>query len=375
MEQRTPGSRLYWVTNHYTYYHDYLFQHIHADGRFELVVYYRKLVLESHPWKSLSTGEYTTIVLAKNLMGLDLRLILTAIFKKHHFVIAGWDNFLYVILITILRLRKVSFGVFSDTPRKPGVTFIQVMKKRWLQFVFSPSGKGRLFVTGEVGVRRSIEYFALDRNRVINFPFTTNHTVFCPMPDSIPDKRGGPVILLAVGRIDFNHKGQDVALQALSDLIKRGKSNFRYRIAGTGDDLPEMQKMIVALGLDGYVEHLGWVEIQDLPRLFNEAHFTLHTSHEDPFPNSILESLSCGVPVISSDAAGSSLERIQPGINGFLYPDGDHAALMSILEQALGMPESEWKKMKSRSREMALEWPISYNLSMMNQLFSGTNPE
>lgn len=370
MKERTEKSKLYWVTNHHTYYHDYLFQHIEDNQKFDLVVCYRQLVLDSHPWKEIEKVGYVATELSRHPFGLDLRLIWKAIWTKNDFIIAGWDNTMYIILITVLRLRNKPFGVFSDTPRRPGKGWMQYLKVKWLRYVFNSKSKAVLLVTGSIGVSRSVEYFHLNPQHVRNFPFATNHSIFSPSEVNHLTKERGPVTFLAVGRIDFDHKGQDVAVKAFASLLIKGITNFKYKIAGLGNDLQRMKELVHELGLDHYVEYLGWLEIRDLPRIFNEAHFTLHSSHEDPFPNAVLESLSCGVPVISSDAAGSSVDRIIPGINGFLFPDGNIEILEKYLEAAIVMEEDQWKNMKVECRNRALDWPASYNINILSELFS-----
>ena len=47
------------------------------------------------------------------------------------------------------------------------------------------------------------------------------------------------------------------------------------------------------------------------------------TTHDDPFNNSILEALACGVPAITSDVRAIP-EFVQDGWNGFTYPIGSH---------------------------------------------------
>lgn len=369
MKKQVTLRTLYWITNHHTYYHDYLFQHIESDHSFKLIVCYRQMVLDSHPWKEVEGGGYTRTELNRHFWGLDFKVIRKAMLGSDDYIVAGWDNLMYLFLITILRIRNRPFGVFSDTPGKPGRNWLQFLKLRWFSFIFSPNSKAKLLVTGKVGVNRSLSFLRLDSKHVLNFPFATNHDIFIPANNVKFSKRDGVVSFLAVGRIDFDHKGQDIALKAFAKLLERGVTNFKYIIAGTGEDLEQMKALEVKFGLQSFVEHLGWVEIRDLPIVFNKAHFTLHASHEDPFPNAILESLSCGVPVLSSDAAGSGLERIANGVNGFLFSDGNVEELSHLLESAISMSEVEWLHMKTECRRLALEWPVEYNLEVLKDLF------
>ncbi len=362
-------ERLYWLTNHFTYYHDYLFQHLDTEGDFQLEVCYRHMVLDSHPWKEIGNSSYHFRLLTKLTFGLDISIIKKALFSKEYFVIAGWDNLMYIVVIFIQTLRNRPFGIFSDTPRYLPASFKQRLKNGFLYFVFRKSSKARLLVTGEIGVRRAIEIFGTNSSKVINFPFATNNEVFSPFQNASLKIQNQVITFLSVGRIDFDHKGQDIALRAFSRVLKGGNSHFKYLIAGVGDDIDRMNKLIQELGLENHVENLGWVEISDLPRLYNDSHFVLHSSHYDPFPNTILESMSCGVPVIGSDAAGSVIERVISGINGYVFPDNDVSELASILNNIFKLTDAHFIELKESSRKTALQWTAGYNVNVIKNLF------
>jgi glycosyltransferase involved in cell wall biosynthesis len=48
----------------------------------------------------------------------------------------------------------------------------------------------------------------------------------------------------------------------------------------------------------------------------------LHAARAETFPNTILEALACGLPVVASAVAGIP-EQVVEGENGFLTPAGD----------------------------------------------------
>jgi glycosyltransferase involved in cell wall biosynthesis len=89
-------------------------------------------------------------------------------------------------------------------------------------------------------------------------------------------------------------------------------------------------------------EHVGSVQLRFLPQLDSEsvarcyqaADVYAHAARADTFPNTVLEALACGTPVVAT-AVGGIPEQIEDGRTGFLVPAGDPEALAERLTQLL----------------------------------------
>jgi glycosyltransferase involved in cell wall biosynthesis len=68
-------------------------------------------------------------------------------------------------------------------------------------------------------------------------------------------------------------------------------------------------------------------------------YFALYSGYEG-LPHTVLESLRAGTPVIVSDKGGNP-EVVQHGVNGYVVPYRDHAALVKTLQNAFGSGERE----------------------------------
>ena len=82
------------------------------------------------------------------------------------------------------------------------------------------------------------------------------------------------------------------------------------------------------------------------------------------FPNTILEALACGLPVVATDTGGTG-EIIQDGVNGRLVPVGEKAALCQGIRDALDHPKlrqewvtAGWYDLKRFSREAMIEQTV-----------------
>jgi glycosyltransferase involved in cell wall biosynthesis len=115
------------------------------------------------------------------------------------------------------------------------------------------------------------------------------------------------------------------ALATLPDLF--------LAIAGTGPVMAQMQAKSAALGLAGRVRFLGEICRADLPAYYRTADYTLLYSGYEGLSHVLLESLALGTPVIASHKGGNP-EVVQDGLNGWLIPFPDVAALREGLAKA-----------------------------------------
>ena len=92
----------------------------------------------------------------------------------------------------------------------------------------------------------------------------------------------------------------------------------------------------IALGGDGEKEQVGLVTIHYVSRTadmslvaqyYRASDIYMHVAKAETFPNTILEAMACGVPVIASNVGGIP-EQVDDGITGLLIP-AQNAELMA----------------------------------------------
>ncbi len=88
-----------------------------------------------------------------------------------------------------------------------------------------------------------------------------------------------------------------------------------------------------------------------LAHYYRAADLFLHAAHEDNFPNTVLESLACGTPVVAT-AAGGIPEQIEHGVTGVLVPPKDPDAMAQAAVRLLGGDET-LRAMSARAAETA----------------------
>ncbi len=184
----------------------------------------------------------------------------------------------------------------------------------------------------------AISDFVRDHYLAAGFPAGLVHRVhngidpaeypFVEPAAAIPPDGGS---LLFLGRL-AGWKGADTLLEAAARLA-RTRSKITVTVAGDGPVRGDMEARAAALGLGGRVRFTGFVA-RTLP-LLRAADLLVHTSTEpEPFGRVLLEGMASGVPVVASDL-GATREIVTDGVDGFLAPAGDAAALATRIETVL----------------------------------------
>ena len=141
--------------------------------------------------------------------------------------------------------------------------------------------------------------------------------------------------ILFVGRIEKT-KGVHVLLDAIKNLQQKQELNFDCILAGFGSEeyVNEQKKFIEMNGLKN-IHFTGYIEKEKIDELISESLFTVSPSiWYDNMPNSVLESLALGTPVIASNH-GSFPELIEHEKTGLLFNPGDSNDLAVKMEKLL----------------------------------------
>lgn len=150
-------------------------------------------------------------------------------------------------------------------------------------------------------------------------------------------------VICTTGRI-VKMKGIDILIKALS-LVK--KKNVIVIIAGDGPEKRNLDILVDSLNLGNKVNFLGQTE--KIVELLNASDLFVSTSYAEGMSNSILEALSCGVPVIITDISSNRdlIERIND--IGLAVKPGDQKALAKAITSLMSYPELEILGCNARS--------------------------
>jgi glycosyltransferase involved in cell wall biosynthesis len=87
---------------------------------------------------------------------------------------------------------------------------------------------------------------------------------------------------------------------------RAGGLDARLVVAGwmSSQAAAKCRELSAALNLGGVVTMTGPYTQEDAPALYRSADAYLMLKHNDPCPNTVLEALACGLPVLYSDSGG-----------------------------------------------------------------------
>jgi len=164
------------------------------------------------------------------------------------------------------------------------------------------------------------------------------------------------VSIVAALRPEKNHP---MFLRAAKDVLLRG-DDFTFLVIGDGEEKQALEGLSRNLGIEEKVKFLGLRK--DVDKLLGITDISVLCSFPvvETFPISVLEAMSCGVSVVSTNV-GSVKEIIKNGENGILIESGDKEALVREILRLSGDGDLR-RRMGCNARETVLK---KYSLKRM----------
>lgn len=109
-------------------------------------------------------------------------------------------------------------------------------------------------------------------------------------------------------------------------------------LAGKGPLQAHLEALAAELGIAAKVHFLGFLSQSDLRELYAKSHLFIHPSETPPdrnqegIPNSILEAMATGLPVLGTRHGGIP-EAVEHGRNGLLVEERDFEALANAMKE------------------------------------------
>jgi glycosyltransferase involved in cell wall biosynthesis len=177
----------------------------------------------------------------------------------------------------------------------------------------------------------------------------------------------------SMGAPPFNERSQDIIMVARfarqkdqPTLIRAAKRladagwTGKLQLGGGGKPSHRRaaEKLVQRLGLSGRVEFLG--HVSDAAPLYHRCRAAVLSTHYEGLPLVLIDYMAAGCAAIASVAPGTG-DVIQDGATGWLFPQGDDAALAQVLARVLaGGPDVE--AVVTRAHTNA---PANFSLNVM----------
>jgi glycosyltransferase involved in cell wall biosynthesis len=188
-------------------------------------------------------------------------------------------------------------------------------------------------ISGEIAA--ALRHDGIPASRIVRIPNAVDTQAFRPRDAAertrarlrlAPDA-GNASIVLALCRLE-RRKGLDTLIEAVAAMDRR---DVRLVIAGDGSERGPLERLAEARGLGRRVWFVGmvddpaaWLAVADL--------FAL-PSHVEGMPNSVLEALASGTPVVAARIPG--VIDIVSDAEAWLVPPGDAGRWRAVLAEVL----------------------------------------
>ena len=301
----------------------------------------------SYPWWWKLRGKSLPRRVLRTLQGLAAAVRIAVVLKRWH------------CDIVVTNTVAVAAGAFAAwLARKPHVWHLHESAYRDTRITFDLGnhlatrlidGLSAVIVAVSSAVASDYSrYIKRDRMRVVHQSVTL-HTEIEEKLDRHPDNNCFQCCM--VGSIQ-PWKGQDEAIKALSELVRRGVDAHLIIV---GDEnrffMASLREQIRAYGLEQRVTFAGYVK--EPIRYIRLADVTLLCSAWEAFGRVIVETMLAKKPVIATANSGGTAELIEEGKTGLLYERGNHAELADKIQYLYENPE-----VRSKLGQAGYAWVI-----------------
>lgn len=247
------------------------------------------------------------------------------------YVICGYSSPTMMLAMAYLRLHKIPFVMEID-----GGLIREEGKGKYRMKKALVTMADRWFCTGRYPAR-FLAHYGADPQRISVYPFSSlwQRDLLTAQP-SREEKRtlrrelglSEQPMVLSIGQF-IHRKGYDVLLRAVAQT----GSHAAYYIIG-GEETEEYRALKKELGVEN-VHFLNFMKKDQLVRYYRAADLFVLPTREDIWGLVINEAMAFALPVITTDRCVAGLELVEDGVNGYLVPTDDPAALAQKLDAAL----------------------------------------
>ena len=171
------------------------------------------------------------------------------------------------------------------------------------------------------------------------------------------------VVLFVADWASEKRKGSDLLLAAAQGMISQ--QDLYFATIGRGSPLKSLGEHAIAID---YVR-----DDVALSSIYSAANAFVLPSVQDNLPNTALEALACGVPIVAF-AAGGLPDIVRDGETGVLAPPGDVGALRAAITKVLQDPHRQAAMAESCRRTALAEYKLDVQAKRYMTLYESLLP-
>lgn len=181
--------------------------------------------------------------------------------------------------------------------------------------------KNTPFLAGSNSTKEDLIRYGISEKNITVIP----HGLFLKPIEKFPQKEKG-LTLLYVSRL-VKMKGIEDAIKIFSEVLRK-VPNARFWIVGDGEKnyVDKLHNIVKKYQLENAVTFFGYVDEKKKIKLYQKAHFLLHTSIREGFGLVVIEANSQGTPALTYNTPGLR-DVVKNKVNGFTFPKTGYALI------------------------------------------------
>lgn len=174
--------------------------------------------------------------------------------------------------------------------------------------------------------------------------------------------------ITVLGRLG-TRKGTFDIIEATKKLVEK-YPNIIVNLAGDGE-IDKVNLEIKKYGLEKNINVLGWIDENKRTQLLKDTGIYILPSYNEGMPMSILEAMSYGIPVISTDV-GSIPTVIKNDENGYIIKPGDIEKLYTLIDKLIQSSEIRLQMSSNNYNKVNKKFSIDTNIEQLLQIYRNT---
>ncbi|MFA6710284.1 MAG: glycosyltransferase [Candidatus Methanomethylophilaceae archaeon] len=172
----------------------------------------------------------------------------------------------------------------------------------------------------------------------------------------------GRRVIVCVGRISYE-KEIDVLVRAMADI-----DDAVLMIIGKGPAAADLKRLAADLKVDKKVIFTGFVQDSELIRYYGIADIAVSASRFETQGLSILEAMSCGLPVVCTSARAFT-DFVEDGYNGYLF-DGSSEDCSKAIVRALSAEDIIGRNARKTAERFSIELCVAKTVSLYEDVIA-----
>ena len=161
-------------------------------------------------------------------------------------------------------------------------------------------------------------------------------------------------------------KGYEPLLMAVRNFLENS-FDAELHIIGTGEDQQHLLYTIQDLGLRNHVFLEGYQPPDQVCKWLQKADVFILASLSEGISNAVLEAMSCGLPIITTDCGGMN-EAIENEVEGLIVPVWDEEAMAEALTRLAANMDLRKRMGEAGRKRIITEFTLEHQISIFKQL-------